>query len=641
MCVNSPRSGRRHLTRMLRMTCSIAALVCVVGSHVVLSQADDVGAKLKAVDRDGPSKQRVEQLIRQLGHPRYTERRAAAQELRQIGTDAFDLLQEATDDPDPEIAASAGYLLQKITVRWAQGDDSPAVRRLLSEYGEQSEKQRLRRVQSLAGLRDGEGLAALCRIARFERSELLSREAAVAVIQPVERVDSRRSVDADVIGRELGESGRIAARWLQQYRVQLGDPAASLAGWEQLIDSEQRLMEQGTEETDPAVVLGLLWNLADVYRQLGQQEQLMQVADRMVAIDALDAEQTTIGLLQWFVEQQSWDALDAFLDKYQQRLERNKRSLYLAALARAHQGKKELADALADKASKLATQEPLESVEIARELAVREQYEWSLREYESVIDSRPIGSHEAILARTFLAVMLHDHEEYQQAAETLEPLVEAIQKDGNVERLYKQIQRFHAHNRSADLLDREPLLARYHFYLACHHERQQDWQQQRKHLELAIAQDPTDADVVIAMYRFHDADDQWREDTRKRILKLCQVFQQQINEELDDPNAYNQWAWLVSNTEGDYEKAVRYSRRSLELLADSPDLDSTGARASFLDTLGRCHYAAGDYENAVKNQREAVRLIPHMQVMQRQLTLFEKTLAEQKEAGNAEAPPSS
>ena len=52
------------------------------------------------------------------------------------------------------------------------------------------------------------------------------------------------------------------------------------------------------------------------------------------------------------------------------------------------------------------------------------------------------------------------------------------------------------------------------------------------------------------------------------------------------------------------------------------------AGASFLDTLGRCYYAAGDYENAVKYQRQAVEKVDYMQVMQRQLALFEKTLAE-------------
>ena len=72
-----------------------------------------------------------------------------------------------------------------------------------------------------------------------------------------------------------------------------------------------------------------------------------------------------------------------------------------------------------------------------------------------------------------------------------------------------------------------------------------------------------------------------------------------VEEEIDDnpnnPIAYNQWAWLIANTEGDFPKAVRYSRRSLELEPGT---------ASFLDTLGRCYYSAGDIR---KGGREPTR----------------------------------
>src|SRR5437868_993076 len=65
-----------------------------------------------------PSEQRIDQLIRELGSPQFPTRRAAAHELRQIGAEAFDQLYAATDSPDPEIAASAGYLLRQVPVRW-------------------------------------------------------------------------------------------------------------------------------------------------------------------------------------------------------------------------------------------------------------------------------------------------------------------------------------------------------------------------------------------------------------------------------------------------------------------------------------------------------------------------------------------
>ena len=77
----------------------------------------------------------------------------------------------------------------------------------------------------------------------------------------------------------------------------------------------------------------------------------------------------------------------------------------------------------------------------------------------------------------------------------------------------------------------------------------------------------------------------------------------------------------MSNTEGDYQQAVEHSLRSLELKPDSP---------SYLDTLGRCYYAVGDLEKALEAQREAVRLHPHLQVMQDQLALFEAAYAEEQ-----------
>jgi tetratricopeptide (TPR) repeat protein len=153
----------------------------------------------------------------------------------------------------------------------------------------------------------------------------------------------------------------------------------------------------------------------------------------------------------------------------------------------------------------------------------------------------------------------------------------------------------------------------------------------REELERAIRLDPSDADVVIAMYRLPEADEKWREATLGRITNLARQFKQEIDENPSDPTPYNQWAWLISNTEGDFSQAIAYSHRSLELI---PDGAGESAGASFLDTLGRCYYAAGDYENAVKYQRQAVEKVNYMQVMQRQLALFEKTLAEKTAKGN-------
>ena len=124
---------------------------------------------------------------------------------------------------------------------------------------------------------------------------------------------------------------------------------------------------------------------------------------------------------------------------------------------------------------------------------------------------------------------------------------------------------------------------------------------------------------------------------RQRIKACADEFQSQMiqkeqemetggplsaaNSREDLATMNNQYAWLISNTEGDLQLALRCSQRSLEL---QPNF------STYLDTLGRCYYAVGDYENAIKYQRRAVELEPFAMSMKRQLQLFETELQQKK-----------
>jgi tetratricopeptide (TPR) repeat protein len=577
------------------------------------------------------SKERIAELIRQLGSPQFAMRRAAAIELRQIGAEAFDMLNAATDDADLEVASSARYLLRQITVRWVRGEDSAVVRGLLQDYGNRPDETRLEQVETLARLANGDGVAALCRIARFDRSPVVSRSAALEIIRPREFTTKRMVLDADTAERELGDSSRVAAAWLRQYVEQLRDPASSVAPWQKFVDSETAKLEEGTDETNSEVVCGLVWNLADVHRQLDNTQLFSAAVGRMIDLDSDDSEDTTTRLLAWLTKHKSWQVLDEMLAKHEDRLQQSKRALYYAALARSRQGKADIAEQLAQKANALEPQAALESFITAHELEEHSQFEWAVREYRRTVDKEAVDSHEGILSRVYLASLLHDYEKHEEAAETLEPLVKSVQGEGRVGQLYSKLQKYYVDRLS--LPEAHALAARMHYYRAWQYREEDDHRRERDALELAIRSDPTDADVLIAMYRLEDADEKWREAVRRRIRDLAQSFQHDIDSNPSDPTAYNQWAWLVSNTEGDFQKAIRYSQRSLELIP--PDAGEA-AGGGFLDTLGRCYYAAGDFENAVKYQREAVEKVDYMQVMHRQLALFEKALAEKQGAGSEE-----
>ena len=177
-----------------------------------------------------------------------------------------------------------------------------------------------------------------------------------------------------------------------------------------------------------------------------------------------------------------------------------------------------------------------------------------------------------------------------------------------------------------------------HYFFARHLIESGELQKAREHLETGIKQDPLDADVLIAMYRLPETDEQWKAMTKKYINNDVRQFRKKIAEndeemrQASEPtiqywhkiqlaSANNQLAWLVGNTEGNYDEALRCSQRSLVLLPDT---------AGYLDTLGRCYYAKGDLENALAAQQRAVDLEPYSGQIRKQLELFQQAAAAAK-----------
>ena len=213
--------------------------------------------------------------------------------------------------------------------------------------------------------------------------------------------------------------------------------------------------------------------------------------------------------------------------------------------------------------------------------------------------------------------MLVDVGRELEAGDVIKPLVEFAEKEEKANEVTQAINTFFRGNM--------------HYWYGTYFAKLGDRDKQIEHLTKAIEAYPGNIDILIAMYRLPDPDAKWKQDVQKRIdahLGKCrsvidkfeEVIRRQPNFEgaasNDLATAYNELAWLISNTSGDSKEAVRASLRSLEL---SPDNEA------YLDTLGRCYFAAGDLENAVKYQRRAVAAAPHVQVMQRQLKVLRKS----------------
>lgn len=562
----------------------------------------------------------VAQLITDLGSSDYAVRQRAEQELISLGADAFDDLKLAESSDDLEIASRAHYILEQLRVEWTRPDDSEPVRTILVRFGDLSDSDKEQQIERLDRLRHGAGLAALCRIARFDPSPLVARRAALAVLdEPTKRLADK----ATACRRELGASERTPVQWeaLALQAAEPSDPKTIAAKQAEAIDAETALVKKNSPETTALILYELLEQHLDWCRRAELAAETTQALQRTVllAADQADDGSTTTGLawaLRWIMEHKQWQVLTAFRGLHEAEFEKDRKLLYYLAGAVQKSGSQDEADRLATRAFNLANNDGDKRVGIASALAQLGFVDWSEREYRGVIEREPVLSSPSLEARTELATWLADRENYRGASDILGELAAALDAEaGAKERFIKQLDA----NREGGREILSAALARQEYYRALDLEQQKKFDDSRDHLVIAAATYERDPDILIAMYRSPGANKEFRESTQVRVNRVSKFQQELIDEFPQYASNYNQWAWLVANTEGDYARAVEYSKKSLELAPDEP---------SFLDTLGRCEYAAGHLEEAVKAQRKAVELAPQYEVMKRQLAQFERELAE-------------
>ncbi len=568
---------------------------------------------------------RIAELIEQLGAPQYATRMKAQGELERLGLAAFDALHEARNHRDLEIAHRARYLVLAMRVNWAREDDPAEVQNILRGYEEQNEEERKTRMQRLGGLENQAGAPALVRIVRFENSEQLSKQAALQlVMQPQPATEEARRALSEELKRDIGLSRRPAAEWITAHAESLLDRAAGLDRWQELVAAEQDLLRDYPQRTSRTLVRDLLrWHAAEL-GEAGRESDA--VAAMRQAIEFVEPQrQDLLEMIDWLLKRKARSVVEEIATRYAAEFEKDPILLYRLAESRL-EGQEELAKATAQKAFELQPEEPGEHVVAALMLQERGMFEWAEREYRFAMEVGPIGSLHDTHARLLLSEMLHDQLRDQHAAETLQVLSDAMERDPAVLRMVEE------------RVSREPssIRSRMHFFYA-EHFKTSDPPKREEHLLAAIGHDPNDADVLIAMYRTPEASEEFRAKTMRQIDASIGRFRTEISEFRDqaqqaDANvalknwaerrwatACNQLAWLVSNTEGDLEEAVECSHKSLELVPDA---------AGYLDTLGRCYYAKGDFANAVKYQRQAAELEPNAGQIRRQLKLFERALAE-------------
>lgn len=570
---------------------------------------------------------KVDRLIIQLGDSQYANRVRAQEALKQLGLAAFDALHRAQDHDDIEIAMRARYLVRSMQVQWALADDPPAVRKLLLRYGDRSSAERKNRMEQLAKLADNQGVTALCRLVRYEASEPLSKRAALLIMQQEspQQLERRKAI-ASQLKKETGTSRRTAAQWMLAYAQTLVKPAIAVATWDKLTREEEVTLSQFPKESSRDITRDLLRWQAAMLRSLDRNDEAVAVIRR--TLDLLEGtKQQLLDMIDWLVERKAWTVIDEIVERFPVQFNKYADLVYRVAESQAKQGRKEESEKTAERALAINSDDSRTHIESAIWLQRRGLIAWCEKEYRHVIKITQPESRQHIYSRFLLSEILHDQDRDLDAAKVLEGVVETMKKPQVLKDITEGFQR-------------EPggIRSRMYYFFAQHYARQNDQKKHREFLEKGIQEDPRDADVLIAMYRLPGSEDASKKKTELAIRNAVRHFQGEVKKyetlfrQADSPvqqdavrrklaSANNQLAWLVGNTMGDLDEALRCSQRSLELRPGS---------AGYLDTLAHVYYAKRDYKNAVKNQLEAVSKEPYSAQMQRQLKLFQKSLREQE-----------
>lgn len=615
-CANLASGHRRRFA--LCLICIICfALISLLCSQTVRAAQDNSTTSRQA---------RIAVLIEQLGNDDFTTREVAQGKLLEQGLFAFDQLHVAQHHDDIEVSKRAMFLIGSIRIPWTVRTDGPEVRVILSGYADKNSEDRKSHMQRLAALDDYLGIAALSRMVRYESSNRLSRFAALLIMNQVVPADGARTTELVAELESLhSESSRVGARWVQTYAVSLKSPQESVAAWDKITRAEEVLLATFPNQSSRTLLRNLLRWQFQLLRGLGDKEAAAHVARR--SVNLLDgSREQLIEAIDWFASEESWEYAGLIEERFP--IEFGELPELLYRLAEAHQYAKneELAAEVVQRAIAIKPEDIVAHTTMAVWLTKHHFYDWAIAEYQQCMEQATVESDMGVRVRIILAELFHDLTRDLEAAEALAGVIE--QKDNNA--TVMAVKRFYPSFAALE--------SRYIFYQASAAAERKDFPQQKILLEKALTLDQYDGDVLIAAFKYSQTDEKWRQDTLANIAAAAEHYATEVDQlekkikttldrtakaqmAYDLARAYNQYAWLVGNTVGDFEQAIKFSRKSLDVRG--------WELSGYLDTLGHAYFGAGKFEEAVLWQSKAVELDPASQAMSRKLKVFQAALKKQ------------
>jgi tetratricopeptide (TPR) repeat protein len=634
---------------------------------------------------------RIASLIQQLGNSNYHARLNARWELEQIGLAAFEQLREAAQShPDPQIERAARYIVKSQDVVWSLETDSVEVRELLKNYNTLEAVERDTLLQQLAEERSADAWLALGRVARYESSDLLSKSAALYLMEGM--IDPAKSFDSTLpksLRITIGPGVRASTRWLNELLEQLTtSPAPSsnnqksithssdisgapdmLEVWRTLLaDEHASLLAQSghqpeSEDADlelPEFLSALGGSEADgtrmqsivlalrLYRWVGTWTT--QRVGRTAALELVRPSLQLVGPSALAIRNAASWALEANLPELLPELASQRATDfatepelgYYLAESYLRMSQPEQANAAAEEASaavaaQLAELRNLRNLNLdeiqanrhyilANQLEQRGLFEWAEREFLKALEFELPGNTE-FLVRDDLAQFYWFGDEPDKAAAVLQPLADKYKDDANAD-LPKA---------PGDFSDPDLTVSNYFFYLGLAALEQGDRTAAAEHFRSALNVHATFAnpDIIIAMRQLAD-EEPVRSYFQQQFLAMCDDYRARVAEAEEllsrssDRRQRANAAPLLANACNQLAwllgKCESSPSEAINLSLRS--LELVPDEPAYLDTLARCYYSAGQIKKAIRVQKTAVRLAPHERQMKAQLQEFEAALLE-------------
>ncbi len=123
---------------------------------------------------------------------------------------------------------------------------------------------------------------------RFEKSDILSKLAAIEIIKAEPFPDADRKRFAENLAKHLAPGVRPGVAWLLTHLKFHADARAALAAWIKIADSEEELLKHKASLSSPEIVAILLYRQARAEAELDDRQAADKTAQRALAVCPVD-----------------------------------------------------------------------------------------------------------------------------------------------------------------------------------------------------------------------------------------------------------------------------------------------------------------------------------------------------------------